>query len=94
MQYSGFMVRGAGRMIKYSYQLSISGLFPGNETWEAYPIYIANLDGYETKVFDDISFELLRPTGGRTDYFAYGKAMKALGYSKICIRQGFKNNHF
>ena len=82
-QYSGFMVPGAGRMLKYSYWLSLGGLFPINEGWEAYPIYKANLDGYETKVFDDISFGLLRPTGGRTDYFAYGKAMKALGYSKI-----------
>ena len=83
IKYSGFMVPGAGRMINYPYWLSIGGLFPINEGWEAYPVYKANLEGYQTKVFDEISFELLRPTGGRTDYFAYGKAMKALGYSKI-----------
>jgi len=80
---TGFMIPGPGRIIDFDYWLSLGGKYIVNEGWEAYPIYRANLDGFETKVFDDIPYHPLRPTGGRTDYFAYGQAMKALGYSKL-----------
>ena len=83
IKYSGFMVPGGGRMIRYNYWLKLGGSYQVKDGWEAYPVYKANLEGYETKVFDDIHYESVRPTGGRTNYFSYGKAMKALGYSKI-----------
>jgi len=83
IKYSGFMLPGGGRMVEYDYWNQIGGLFPFKDGWEAYPVYKANYDGYETKVFSDIFYHSVRPTGGRTNYFSYGKAMKALGYSYI-----------
>lgn len=77
---TGFMVPGPGRMIRYSYWEKLGAKYPLKQGWEAYPIYMANKEGLITKVFDDIGYEPMRPTGGRTDYNAYGQAMKAYGY--------------
>lgn len=77
---TGFMIPGPGRMMRYKYWLEVGGKYPYRDGWEAYPVYKAKLDGYETQIFTDIDYYPLRPTGGRTDYYAYGLAMKALGY--------------
>ncbi len=78
--YSGFMTPGGGRMMRYQYWKKIGGKYPLLNGWEAYPIYRAQLDGYKTGVMNDIEYYPLRPTGGNTDYYAYGQAMKAYGY--------------
>jgi len=77
---TGFMVPGPGRMIRYSYWGKLGAKYPLKQGWEAYPIYMANMESLKTKVFDDIEYEPMRATGGRTDYNAYGQAMKAYGY--------------
>ena len=66
--------------MKYDYWLEIGGKYPAKQGWEAYPIYRAQNEGYDTQLFADVEYFPLRPTGGRTDFNAYGQAMKAYGY--------------
>jgi glycosyltransferase involved in cell wall biosynthesis len=77
---TGFMIPGGGRIMKYSYWLEIGGEYPAKQGWEAYPIYRAQNEGFDTQLFTDVEYYPLRPTGGRTDFNAYGQAMKAYGY--------------
>ncbi len=79
-KYTGFMLPGGGRMSRYSYWKKIGGKYPSMQGWEAYPIYKAQIDGYTTKLFDDVIYTPQRPTGGNTDYYSYGLAMRAYGY--------------
>ncbi|MCY3414224.1 MAG: glycosyltransferase family 2 protein [Candidatus Heimdallarchaeota archaeon] len=79
-KYSGFMLPGGGRMAKYDYWKEIGGKYPMMQGWEAYPIYKAQVDGYKTILFDDVIYTPKRPTGGNTDYYSYGLAMRAYGY--------------
>lgn len=77
---TGFMIPGPGRIMRYSYWEKLGGEYPLKQGWEAYPVYMANMEGYTSMIFDDIEYEPLRVTGGRTDFYAYGMAMKAYGY--------------
>ncbi|MDH5401729.1 MAG: glycosyltransferase family 2 protein [Candidatus Heimdallarchaeota archaeon] len=79
-KFSGFMLPGGGRMMRYQYWLQIGGKYPLLQGWEAYPIYMAQMQGFKTKAFSDVEYYPLRPTGASTDYWAYGEAMKAYGY--------------
>lgn len=88
---TGYMVPGPGRMMKYSYWDRLGAQYPLKQGWEAYPVHMANMEGYVTAVFNDIEYYPLRPTGGRTDFQAYGEAMKALGYyAPFAIGRSFK----
>ncbi|OLS25553.1 MAG: hypothetical protein HeimC2_18090 [Candidatus Heimdallarchaeota archaeon LC_2] len=88
---TGFMIPGPGRMMRYSYWEKLGSEYPLKQGWEAYPVYMANMEGYKSKIFDDIEYEPLRITGGRTDYYAYGMAMKAFGYFFLfAIGRSFK----
>ena len=73
-------IRGTGRLIKASFWKAIGEQYPVKVGWESYPIYKAMQLGYETKGIPDLVMSLQRPTGKRTDYYAYGEAMRALGY--------------
>ncbi len=73
-------VHGAGRICKFSFWMDLGGLFPEKVGWESYPVFKAQSKGLKLKLFKELIFESIRPTGGRTDYFAYGQAMRAYGY--------------
>lgn len=77
---TGFMIPGPGRVIRYSYWEKLGGKYPEKQGWEAFPVYMANMEGFTTQIFPDIEYRPLRVTGGRTDYYSYGLAMKAFGY--------------
>ncbi|MCH8907018.1 MAG: glycosyltransferase family 2 protein [Candidatus Heimdallarchaeota archaeon] len=88
---TGYMVPGPGRMFRYTFWNRIGAAYPLKQGWEAYPIHLANMEGLQTMVFSDIEYVPLRPTGGRTDFVAYGQAMKAFGYYRpLATMRAFK----
>ena len=77
---SSFHVYGSGRLIIRWFWEKLEESYPVKVGWESYPVFKANEIGYRTKAFHQYSFKLQRITGKRTDYYAYGEAMRALGY--------------
>lgn len=73
-------VRGTGRMIKREFWEQIGSAYPVKVGWESYPVFKARQMGFEAYAIPDLIMELQRPTGKKTDYGAYGEAMRALGY--------------
>ncbi len=73
-------LRGSGRLILRDFWKKVNEEYPVKVGWESYPIYKAMELGYQAYGIPDIKMQLQRPTGGRTDYHAYGEAMRALGY--------------
>lgn len=89
-------IRGSGRLIRSNFWKEIGENYPVKVGWESYPVYKALSFGYHVKGFNHIMMDLTRPTGKRTDYFAYGEAMRALGYfwilaiGRILLKKSFK----
>ncbi len=73
-------VRGTGRMIERVFWERIGARYPVKVGWESYPVFKAREMGFEAYAIPELIMELQRPTGKRTDYNAYGEAMRALGY--------------
>ncbi len=73
-------LRGSGRLIRSSFWKMIGEQYPVKVGWESYPIYKAMELGFECYGVPNIEMSVQRPTGKRTDYYAYGEAMRALGY--------------
>ncbi len=73
-------IRGTGRLIKRDFWESIGVMYPVKVGWESYPVFKAQSMGNEAKGYPNLKMTLQRPTGKKTDYFAYGEAMRALGY--------------
>jgi glycosyltransferase involved in cell wall biosynthesis len=77
---STFHVHGGGRLISREFWIQNNESYPVNVGWESYPVFKANQLGYITKAFQNCEIFLQRETGGRTDFYAYGEAMRAFGY--------------
>ncbi len=72
-------VRGT-RIIRKSFWTTIGARYPVKVGWETYPLFKADMLGFEVYPLVDLEVITQRPTGKRTDYYAYGMAMRALGY--------------
>lgn len=72
--------RGSGRVVQYNFWKNIGLRYPETLGWESYLVYKAMSLGYKAVCFDDIITHSQRPTGKRTNYREYGRAMHVLGY--------------
>lgn len=75
--------RGSGRIVRYDFWKQIGLQYPQHFGYESYIVYKALADNHEVHVARDLVSWSQRPTGKRTDYRSYGKAMKALGYHPL-----------
>ncbi len=87
-------VRGTGRMIARPFWEKIGGSYPVKVGWETYPVFKAREMGYQVYALAELKMELQRPTGKKTDYTAYGEAMRALGYYwPLAVGRAFRKKH-
>lgn len=75
--------RGSGRIVRYDFWKQIGLQYPTHFGYESYIVYKALANNHEVHVARDLVSWSQRPTGKRTDYRSYGKAMKALGYHPL-----------
>lgn len=75
--------RGSGRIIRYEFWKNLGLKYPKWYGFESYIVYKALVEFHEVKVLCEAIGKSQRPTGKKTDYISYGRAMKALGYHPI-----------
>ena len=78
--------RGSGRIVKSEFWKQIGLQYPLNFGFETYLLVKAQQLGYKIYVLDDLISHTSRPTltsYKKGTYIAYGKSLKALGYSKL-----------
>ena len=75
--------RGSGRIIKYDFWKKLGLQYPSRYGFESYIVYKALIESYDVKVIRDAISWTQRPTGKKTNYKNYGKAMRALGYHPL-----------
>ncbi|MGI0049395.1 MAG: glycosyltransferase family A protein [Nitrososphaera sp.] len=78
--------RGAGRIVRANFWRQIGLEYPSKYGYEAYLVFKALQMGYATPVLTNLVTKTQRRTGknyGRNTYIGYGKALKALGYSRL-----------
>jgi len=74
---------GSGRIIKTSFLRKIGFRFPVKAGWEAWLLYEASQDGYETQLLSGISYTHVRPRGAKHAFTYWGAAMYTLGYHPL-----------
>jgi glycosyltransferase involved in cell wall biosynthesis len=78
--------RGSGRVVRADFWQSIGLQYPENYGFETYLVVKAQQRGYRVKVLNDLATQTQRKTGKnykKSVYLSYGKALKALGYSRL-----------
>ena len=78
--------RGSGRVVRADFWQSIGLRYPENYGFETYLVVKAQQRGYGVKVLNDLATQTQRKTGKnykKSVYVSYGKALKALGYSRL-----------
>lgn len=84
----GFMKAPRGiRMIRkamYDHSL-FNGYWAENPSFESALLYEAMRQGYKVKALNEVKFIHLRPTGKHHSYKTFGRAMRALNYSKLYV---------
>jgi len=74
---------GSGRMIRCSFWKTMGGGYPVKAGWETWLLYKALEKGLEVKLYDDLTYEHLRPRGSVHQFSYWGAAMYALGYHPL-----------
>jgi glycosyltransferase involved in cell wall biosynthesis len=74
---------GSGRMIKCSFWKAIGGRYPIRAGWETWLLYKAQDEGFQVKLFDDLTFDHLRPRGTAHQFTYWGASMHVLGYNPV-----------
>jgi glycosyltransferase involved in cell wall biosynthesis len=78
--------RGSGRIVKSEFWKKIGLQYPLNFGFETYLLIKAQQVGYKIHVLNDLVSYTTRPTRTsykKETYIAYGKSLKALGYSQL-----------
>ena len=75
--------RGSGRLVRYDFWKKLGLQYPSWYGYESYLVYKALVNSHEVKIVREAISSSQRPTGKRTDYRSYGKAMRALGYHPL-----------
>ena len=78
--------RGSGRIVRSEFWKSIGLQYPLNFGYETYLLIKAQQLGYKIHVLNDLISYTTRPTRTsykKETYIAYGKSLKALGYSQL-----------
>jgi len=74
---------GSGRMIKCCFWNEAGGSYPLKAGWETWLLYEASRRGLEVRLFNDLSFQHVRPRGAKHQFAYWGAAMGALGYNPL-----------
>jgi glycosyltransferase involved in cell wall biosynthesis len=74
---------GSGRIIRTSFLKEMGFKFPVRAGWEAWLLYQARMNGYETKLLNDLTYSHVRPRGTRHQFTYWGAAMYTLGYHPL-----------
>lgn len=74
---------GSGRVVRASFLGSVGNRFPIKAGWEAWLLYQAEQKGLETKLFNDLVYEHVRPRGTGHQFTYWGAAMYTLGYHPL-----------
>ena len=80
------VLRGSGRVVKYDFWKKIGLLYPENYGFETYLLIKAAMMGYKVRILNELVTSTQRKTGknyGRNTFLSKGKAIKALGYSRL-----------
>jgi glycosyltransferase involved in cell wall biosynthesis len=76
---------GSGRMVRCDFWQQIGGRYPiraGGETWL---VYKALELGLKANIFEDISYQHLRPQGSQHQFVDWGASMHNLGYNPLFV---------
>ncbi len=76
-------VSGSGRMIKSSFWVDVGGQYPVRAGWETWLLYTAAMKGLETRPFNDLQYQHVRPRGTTHQFAYWGAAMGTLGYHPL-----------
>jgi len=74
---------GSGRMIRCAFWREIGGSYPPKAGWEAWLLFKAEQKGREVRLFEDLTFEHVRPRGATHQFVYWGAAMGTLGYNPL-----------
>lgn len=74
---------GSGRMIRHSFWHAVGERYPMRAGWETWLLYKALEKGLEVRLYDDLTYEHLRPRGAMHQFAYWGAAMYALGYNPL-----------
>ncbi len=76
-------VSGSGRMIKSRFWVEVGGRYPVKAGWETWLLYTAAMTGRETRLFNDLHYQHVRPRGATHQFAYWGAAMGTLGYHPL-----------
>jgi biofilm PGA synthesis N-glycosyltransferase PgaC len=74
---------GSGRMIRCCFWRNVGGRYPLKAGWETWLLYEAARRRLEVGLFNDLSFQHVRPRGAKHQFGYWGAAMGALGYHPL-----------
>jgi glycosyltransferase involved in cell wall biosynthesis len=76
-------VSGSGRMIKSRFWIEVGARYPVRAGWETWLLYTAAMKGHETRLFNDLHYQHVRPRGTAHQFAYWGAAMGTLGYHPL-----------
>lgn len=76
-------VSGSGRMIKSRFWVEVGSQYPVRAGWETWLLYTAAMKGHETRLFNDLHYQHVRPRGTTHQFAYWGAAMGTLGYHPL-----------
>jgi glycosyltransferase involved in cell wall biosynthesis len=74
---------GSGRMIRRFFWRSVGESYPMKVGWEAWLLYKALEEGFAIRLYEDLTYEHLRPRGSMHQFAYWGSAMYSLGYHPL-----------
>ena len=74
---------GSGRLVRVSFLHDVGNAFPIRAGWEAWLLFKAVQMGFETKVFNELTYAHVRPRGTSHQFTYWGAAMYTLGYHPL-----------
>ena len=86
---------GGGRFVRQSFFYKFYEQYPEIIGYESEILFRAKMQGYATKVFNDVRFTHTVPLGGSHNFSEFGPGMRALGYHPLYVlaRSIYSRNH-
>ena len=76
---------GGGRFVRQSFFYKFYERYPEIIGYESEILFRARIEGYATKVFNDVRFTHTDPLGGSHDFVEFGPSMRTLGYHPLYV---------
>ena len=74
---------GGGRFVRQSFFYEFYEKYPEIIGYESEILFRARIEGYVTKVLNDVKFTHTDPLGGSHDFVEFGPSMRTLGYHPL-----------